>query len=119
MVAFVRHAHDEERIALGDDGRINFGRPLRDKAEKNTVLAALLGDARKRSSCWSEADFRIGWRVTVCFFADKEQRGDAIAPQTEIECHTANDGYDRVDDLSRKSGHLHDRHRRAIRHETE
>ena len=60
LVAVVGHAHREQRAALGDDGGIELGGPLRDEAEAHAVFAPLLGDAQQRAAGRREADRAIG-----------------------------------------------------------
>ena len=55
----------------------------------------------------------------MCFFADEQQRGDAVAPQPEIEGHAAEHRHHRVDHLGRETGELHDGHRFAFRRQPE
>ena len=56
LVAIIRHAHGEQRAALGEDGRVELGRTLRHEAEKHAVFAAFLGDARDGAAGRAEAD---------------------------------------------------------------
>src|SRR3981189_3532390 len=44
--AVVGKPHRKQRVALGDNGGVEFCRTLGDEAEKDAVFAALLGDAR-------------------------------------------------------------------------
>ena len=62
LVALVGEAHGEDRIALGQDGRIEFGRALGDDAQRHAVFAAFLGDARDRplGRLEAQADLSIG-----------------------------------------------------------
>ena len=114
LVAVVGHAHREQRAALGDDRRIELGRTLRDEAEIDAVLAALLGDAGDRAPRRTEAGGAVGGGVAVGLFANEQQRRGAVAPQAEIEGHAAEHRHHRVDHLGRETGELHDRHRLAV-----
>ena len=87
LVAVVRQPHHEQRAALGDDGRVDFGRTLRHEAEEHAVLAAFLGDARQRAAGRAEADFLVGGRIAVRLLADEQQRRGAVTPQAEVEGH--------------------------------
>ena len=48
LVAIVGEPHRKQRVALGNDGGIEFGGALGDEAEIDAVFAAFLGDARDR-----------------------------------------------------------------------
>ena len=48
LVAFVGEAHREHRRTLRKHGRVEFGRALRDDAERDAVFAPFLGDAADR-----------------------------------------------------------------------
>ena len=81
LVALVRHAHDEQGIALRDDGRVELRRALRHHAEEDAVLAAFLGDARNRLAGRAEANAFVAGRIAVGLLAHEQQRHRAIAPQ--------------------------------------
>ena len=51
--------------------------------------------------------------------ADEQHRHRPVAPQAEVEGEAAQDADHRVDDFDRQSGELQDRHRLAVRLETE
>ena len=62
LVAIVRHAQREHGVALGQDGRIDLGRALRDDAQRGAVLAAFLGDLGDGALARLEAE--VGdWRA--------------------------------------------------------
>ena len=115
LIAIVGHAHREQRVALGDDGGIEFGRTLGDEAEIDAVFAPLLGDAQQRAAGRRETDRAVGGREAMRLLADEQHRHRPVAPQAEIEGEPADDADHRVDDLDGKSGDLHDRHRLAVR----
>src|SRR3984885_11597379 len=112
--ALVGEAHREQRVALGNDGGVEFGRTLGDEPEIDPVFAAFLGDTRDGLAGRPEADVAVGGGVTVSLFADEQQRRDAVAPQPEIECHAAQHRAHGIDDLGREAGELHDGHRPAV-----
>ncbi len=61
----------------------------------------------------------VGRRVTMRLFAHEQQRRDAVAPEAEVEGHAAQHRDDRIDDLCREAGELHDRHRLVVDREPE
>ena len=119
LVAVVDHAHREQRAALGNDGRIELGRPLGDEAEADAVLAPFLGDAQQGAAGRREADGAVGGRVAVRLFADEQHRHRPVAPQAEVEGEAAEQADDRVDDLDRQAGELQHGQRLAVRLEAE
>ena len=114
LVAVVGKPHRKQRVALGNDGGVELGRALGDEAEIDAVFAAFLGDARHRLAGRPETDVAVGGGVAVRFFADEQQRRDAVAPQSEIERHAAQHRHHGIDDFGREAGELHDGHRPAV-----
>ena len=104
LVAVVRHAQREHGVALGQDGRVDLRRALRDDAQRRAVLAAFLGDLGDGALAGLEAERRIGRHVAVRFFADQRDGHLAFAPQREVEGHAAEHRDDDVDDFRRQAG---------------
>ena len=100
--------------ALGDDGGVELGRPLRHQAEEHAVFPALLGDARDGLAGRAEADALVAGRIAMRLLAHEQQLHRAVAPQAELERHAAEHGDHRIDHLGREAGKLHDRHRLAV-----
>ena len=72
LVALVGQAHREQRVALGNDGGVEFGGTLRHEAEIDAVFAAFLGDARDRLAGRPEADAAVGGGVAMGLLADEQ-----------------------------------------------
>ncbi len=115
LIPVVGHAHGEERPALGDDGRVDFGRALRDESERHAVFASLAGDAAERSASRVEAGRCVGRGVAVRLFADEEDRHGALAPKAEVEGKAAEHADHGIHGLGRQARHLHDVDRLAVR----
>ena len=101
LVAFVGHAQREHGIALRQDGRVDFRRPLRDDAQRCAVLAAFLGDLGDGALARLEADARIGRHVAVRFLADQRDghlpslhnaKSNVMRQSTETTTLTISDG---------------------------
>ena len=114
LVAVVGKPHRKQRVALGNDGGIEFGGALGDETEIDAVFAAFLGDAGNRLAGRPEADVAVGGGVAMRLFADEQQRRDAVAPQPEIERHAAQHRDHGIDDFGGEAGKLHDGHRPAV-----
>ena len=114
LVFFMTEPHREHSRALRDQGRIELMRPLRDQPQKNAVLAALDGNARQALAGDAETQVTVGIGVALRFFANDEQRAQAIAPDAEFksqpEQHRDND----FRRLGRKTGELNDSHRLLV-----
>ena len=95
LVAIVGHAQGEDGVALGQDGRVDLGRSLRDDAQRGAVLATFLGDLGDRSLAGLEAEVGVGRDIAVRFLAHQRHRHLTFAPEREIEGQAAEHRYRR------------------------
>ena len=92
---------------------VEFGRALRDDAERDAVFAPFLGDAADRLAGRPERLRLVGGNVAMGLFAHHRDLVAPLAPQRDFERHAREHRDERIDDLVGKAGQLHDRHRRA------
>ena len=99
---------------MRENGAVDLGGPLRDDAQRRSVLAAFLGDLGNGPLARLEAERRVLRHVAMGFLANERHGNLAFAPQRKIECHAAQHRHDDVDDFGRNAGQLENGDRLAI-----